>query len=187
MQRSTHRSSSARDLRILSFATLFVITALLILPGCSDDEGGGSPSVQPAVTPAAGWIDVYANRECQTVGCPGRGGVHFNTAGEFLLGPAEGPVTIAGRIAAEELSALSDAANAVATQNLNTVLTCEYWNAPDDEVFSVLRMTLDDGSRFLVYQRDPASRSVCYRGDKALAETLYGVTNPLVLKYDVSE
>jgi hypothetical protein len=183
MRRPIHRCSSVRDLRILSFATLCVLAALLLLPGCSDSDGGGSARAQPAVTPAAGWIDVYENRDCLPIGCPGRGGMHFNTSGEILLGPAEGPVTLAGQITGDELAGLTDAANRVAVQNLNTVLLCEYWDAPEDEVFSVLRLTLEDGSRFLVYQRDPASRSLCYRGERELVEALYGVTNPLVLKY----
>ena len=134
--------------------------------------------------PASGWIDVYENRACLPTGCPGRGGIHFNPSGEILLGPAEGPVTLSGQVTPEELASLTAAANAVSEQDLNTVLLCEYWDAPEDEVFSTLRVTLEDGSRFLVYQRDPASRSLCYRGELGLVEELYAVVNPLALKYD---
>jgi hypothetical protein len=178
---------SFREAGILSVAALFVVAVLWGvaggLAGCNDRVG--SPP-QAAILQAQGWVEVYENEECEPLACPGRGGIHFNTLGEVFSGPAEGPVTPIGQLTAQELEGLILSANAAADQVLSGTLTCAYWDPPVGEVFTLLRLKLEDGNGILILQKDPVSQSLCYRGARALADSLDAVIQPLVSKYGVS-
>jgi hypothetical protein len=176
---------TSRYFRFLGVAVLFPVI-FLALSACDDDSSSAQP---PQLAQASNWTEVFLKRTCGTIpqdtDCLGQNGFHVDIEGQTSIGPENGPVEAGALLSTEEANLVVSAANAVAEQQLSTLtLRCQAWiPAPgENSVIMKLREQQDSTLR-TVYQKSLTTLQLCYRGEKALAEALFNVVNPLVDRY----
>ena len=156
-------------------SSFLVLISALLLGACSDE--GGSPLVAPELAQASNWTEVFERRTCGALNpgetCTGQGGFHVDGDGRVSIGSENGPADPIGTVTIEEQNAVVAAANAVAAQDLSRFyLLCSRWEPEPGERSVLLKLRLDNGQLWTIYQKSYTTLQVCHRGDEELALAL---------------